>query len=172
MVWCAVKVLRAGPAPLTLVSLGGYKEPVTVPADTPRIYADFNGLRNPSCTEGRLSVALDTLGTLRELTNAGVRLVEGLRLTVYDWSDEEEDLEADATVLYDQDGGLWWAELDQSGYRYVPKRDRTSSTRFLCLGCRYDLASNPVARGEWAPKVNACPSCGTAVAAAIAPPAA
>lgn len=145
---------------------------MAIPAGTPRIYADFNGLRNPNCTEGRLAVALDTLGTLRELTNAGVRLADGLRLTVYDWSDEEEDLEAEATARYDPDGGLWWAELALNGYEYVPKRSRATNPRFLCLGCRYDLASDPAAWGEWAPKVHACPSCGTAVAAAVAPPAA
>lgn len=140
--------------------------------DYPRIYADFNGLRHPDCTEGRLAVALDTLGTLRELTNAGLRLAPGLRLTVYDWSDDEEDLEAEATACYDPDGGVWWAELGPGGYEYVPKRDRTQSTHFLCLCCRYDLASDPAAWREWHPRVKACPSCGTAVTAAIASPAA
>lgn len=142
------------------------------PAGNLRIYADFNGLRMPEVTDGRLAVALDTLGTLRDLTNAGFRLAEGLQLTVYDWSDDEEDLEADATACYDPDGGLWWAELDPSGYQYVPKRDRATDPRFLCLGCRYDLASDPTVWGKWAPKVTACPLCGEAVGAALAPPAA
>jgi hypothetical protein len=72
-----------------------------------RIFADFNGLRNPDRTEGRLAVSLDTFGTLRDLTNPGPRLAENLRLTVYDWSDD--DLEAEATAWYYQDGGPWWA---------------------------------------------------------------
>ena len=143
-----------------------------IPEGNPRIYADFNGLHNPDRTGGRLSVALDTLGTLRDLTNAGLRLAEGLRLTVYDWSDEEEDLEAEATARYDPDAGLWWAELGPNGYEYVPKRDRAVNPCFLCLGCRYDLASDPTAWGEWTPRATACPCCGTAVTAAVAPPAA
>jgi hypothetical protein len=143
-----------------------------IPAGAPRIYADFNGLCRPDRTGGRLAVALDTLGTVRDLTNVGLRLVEGLRLTVYDWSDEEEDLEADATVRYDPEGGLWWAELGPSGYAYVPKRDRTADPRFLCLGCRFNLAFDPGASAGRAPRATACPRCGTAVAAAIAPPAA
>src|SRR3954464_2422500 len=86
-----------------------------LPAGTPRIYADFNGLCEPNRTDRPSAVALDTLGTLRDLTNAGLRLAEGLQLTVYDWSDQEEDLEAEATARYDPDGGLWWAELGAKG---------------------------------------------------------
>lgn len=142
------------------------------PAGTPRIYADFNGLCKPNITEGRPAVALDTLGTLSDLTNAGLRLVEGLRLTIYDWSDEEEDLEAEATARYDSGGGLWWAELGPNGYEYVSKRDRAPDPRFLCLACRYDLASDPTAWSEWEPIVTDCPRCGTALTAAIAAPAA
>lgn len=136
----------------------------------PRIYADFNGFGKPGITGGRPAVALDTLGTLRDLTNAGLRLVEGLRITIYDWSDEEEDLEAEATVRYDPDGGLWWAELGPSGYEYVSKRNRAPDPRFLCLACRYDLASDATAWGEWAPRATVCPHCGTALTAAIAAP--
>jgi hypothetical protein len=95
-------------------TLRGWTDLVLSPTGTPRIYADFNGLGNPDRTEGRLAVALDTLGTLRDLTNARLRLTEGLRLTVYDWSDDEEHLEAEATARYDPDDGLWWAELDPS----------------------------------------------------------
>jgi len=156
---------------VNLVS-GGCTDPTPIPVDTPRIYADFNGLCRPDRTGGRPAVALDTLGTLRDLTNAGLRLTEGLQLTVYDWSDEEEDLEARATARYDWNDSLWWAELGPDGYAYVPKRDRTTDLRFLCLGCRYDLASDPSTRGESASQAVACPCCGTAVAAAVAPPAA
>jgi hypothetical protein len=66
----------------------------------PRIYADFNGhdwsLRHP----GRHAVALDTIGSLQALSNAGLRLRDGVRLIVYDYSDDEEDLEAEATVRF------------------------------------------------------------------------
>lgn len=123
-----------------------------LPAGTPRTYADFNGLGKPY---GRLAVALDTAGTVRDLSNTGLRLAEGIVLTVYDWSDEDEDLEAEATARYDPDDRLWWAELGPDGDAYVPKRDRAVDSRFLCLGCRYDLAFDPGNRGGRAPWVGA-----------------
>ena len=143
---------------------------MTSHSSTPRIYADFNGFRRPDCTGGRPAVALDTFGTARDLANAGLRLAEGLRLSIYDRSDEEEDLEAEATARYDAAGGPWWAELGPGGHAYVPKRDRTPDPRFLCLGCRYDLASDPEAGGPRVPRVTACPRCGMATGAALAAP--
>jgi hypothetical protein len=143
---------------------------MVTPSGAPRIYADFNGLRRPERTGGRLAVALDTFGTLRDLANAGIRLSEGLELTVYDWSDDEEDLEAQATAHYDPERRVWWADLGARGYEYVPKRGRPIDPRFLCLGCRRDLASDPDTWGDGVPRVTACPRCATAVDAAIDPP--
>ena len=68
-----------------------------------RIYADFNGLvrgvRNPD----RIAVVLDTFGSLRDLSNAGLVLKEGLPLIAFDESDEKEDLEGHGTAQYDTD---------------------------------------------------------------------
>lgn len=133
-----------------------------------RIYADYNGLWRP---EGEpFNIPLDTFGSLRDLTNAGVRLRDGLALTVSDWNDEHEDLEADATARYDHDAGLWLAVLGPEGFRYVPAGDRTADRRFLCLGCRRDLGTGPTANESGRPTVDSCPHCGTAITAAIAPP--
>jgi hypothetical protein len=132
-----------------------------------RIYADYNGIgREPN---GRLSIPLDTLGSLRDLSNAGVRLTEGLVLTVVDWSDEEEDLEAEATTEYDAAVGVWLAMLGPAGYRYVPKGDRTADRRFLCLRCRRDLGTAD-ADDSGFPRLQTCPVCGTPINAAIAAP--
>lgn len=80
-----------------------------------RIYADYNGIRGPE--GGPLTIPLDTLGSLRDLTNAGIRLRDGTALTVVDASDEEEDLEADAAAHYDATAGVWLAVLGPEGYR-------------------------------------------------------
>ena len=87
----------------------------------PRIYADFNGLGSSRRTPGRLAVPLDAEGSRRDLDAAGVELRDGTRLTVFDWSDETEDLEAAATLYRDPTSEIWVAELDAEGYRYVPR---------------------------------------------------
>jgi hypothetical protein len=135
-----------------------------------RIYADFNGLE--VYEDGHRAVALDTFGSLRDLTNAGLRLRDGLRLTIFDWSDEEEDLEATATVRYDPARSVWLAEFTAESYGHIPKRDRSPDDRFLCLQCRADLATWSDAWRARMPLVESCPHCGAATASAIAPPAA
>lgn len=135
-----------------------------------RIYADFNGLDYPTVAGGRLAVALDTVGTVRDLSNAGVRLVEGLTFTVWDASDETEDLEADAIARYDARTGTWWADLGPAGYRYVPAQERRIDHRYLCLTCRRDLGEGRPSAAARAEDATVCPHCGT-LSAAIAPPA-
>lgn len=54
----------------------------------------------------------------------------------------------------------------------MPKGDRTPQQRFLCLGCRRDLASALTADEYGFPRVDSCPDCGTAITAAIAAPSA
>ncbi|HLM59214.1 MAG TPA: hypothetical protein VK308_00280 [Pyrinomonadaceae bacterium] len=66
-----------------------------------RIYADFNGLRISPRNHERSAVALDTFGSLRDLSNAGIKLKEEMPLIIFDWSDENEDLEGHCTAYYD-----------------------------------------------------------------------
>lgn len=54
-----------------------------------RISADFNGIDGHA--GAGLSVALDTFETLRSLANAQLRLREGVRLIIFDWSDDQEE---------------------------------------------------------------------------------
>jgi hypothetical protein len=136
---------------------------------TPRIYADFNGLQSSSRTAGRLAVPLDTIGTLRDLTNAALRLYDGARLLLFDWSDEEEDLESKATAYYDAKTRVWIAELDADGVAHVPKRDRTPDARFLCLQCRTNLAVD-ASENAGLPRLTVCGHCGAPMNAATAPP--
>ena len=136
-----------------------------------RIYADFNGLDRPAVTDGRWAVALDTVGTVRDLTNAGLRLVEGMAFTVWDASNDTEDLEGDAVARYDPSSGIWWADLGEASYRCVPAHHRGEDRRFLCLQCRRDLDGTEGLLGARAHAEPVCPRCGTPRSASIAPPA-
>lgn len=131
-----------------------------------RIYADFNGGMASPRDPSRWMVPLDTWGSLRDLSNAGVALREGLPLVIHADSDEDEDLEADAVACFDHDRGYWYAELEGE-IRYVPAYER-SVTRFLCLGCRADLGAE--ARVRAGAGGGRCPRCGHLIRAAIAAP--
>jgi DNA-directed RNA polymerase subunit RPC12/RpoP len=134
----------------------------------PRIYADFNGLQGSPRTEGRLAIALDTIGSVRDLAKVGLRLADGTRLVVYDWSDEDEDLEANVTTFYDPSARVWLGELDESGYCYVPAQPRTTESRFLCLQCRSEYAAKTVSIRQGSATL--CHYCGSRLDAPIAPP--
>ena len=158
-----------------------------------RIYADFNGLRISPRNHERSAVALDTFGSLRDLSNAGIRLKEEMPLIIFDWSDDNEDLEGHCKVYYDWQRKFWWAELDEQGVLDVPRDERKPVTEFLCLGCRKDLVltncfSEENSLEELKPAIIAgidesehiygkrtlpekkCPFCETLITAAIAPP--
>jgi hypothetical protein len=152
------------------VSFDSMREGEVTAVTYPRVYADFNGLVSSARTPARHAVALDTFGTLRELSNAGVRLREGDRIIVYDWSDDTEDLEGHGTVYFDADMHLWFVELDERGVMYVAAYDRTSDRRFLCLGCRTDLAADMPDSARPVPGLTACDHCGRSIGAALAPP--
>ena len=132
----------------------------------PRIYADFHGEQSSPRDATRIAVPLDTFGSLRDLSNAGIRLREGIRLVIYADSDESEDLEADCEVYYSPKHQLWFAELDSSGVRYTPCVELKDAGGFLCVHCRQPLSVAKFGR----PEVGACPTCGSPVDAAIAPP--
>jgi len=55
-----------------------------------RIYADFNGLVDGVVNPKRTAVVLDTFGSLRDLSNAGIVLSVGLPLVAFDESDESD----------------------------------------------------------------------------------
>ncbi|MBX9583581.1 MAG: hypothetical protein K2X87_25040 [Gemmataceae bacterium] len=67
------------------------------------LYADFNN----ADAEGR--VRLNGAGTLSDLARLGVRLRDGLPLTIHD-----EGLAADGEVVYSPSEGVWTARIDWS----------------------------------------------------------
>lgn len=133
-----------------------------------RIYADFNGLVSGPRNPQRRAVVLDTFGTLRDLSNAGLVLHEGLPLIAVDGSDDDEDLEGHGTAQYDREQAWWVIEFDELGVRYVPAGDRSPVEKFLCVSCKQSLPIN-TPNDAFDPKA-ACAQCGTSVMAAYAPP--
>ena len=132
-----------------------------------RIYADFNGLvRGPSL--GRTAVVLDTYGSLRDLSNAGVILSTGLPLIAFDESDEAEDLEGHGTAQYDLNRGWWVVEFDEQGVRYVPARRQQASAEFHCVKCKAVVPGATYSM-VWQPGFS-CGVCGASVLMAIEPP--
>ena len=133
-----------------------------------RIYADFNGLVRGPRNPDRTAVVLDTFGSLRDLSNAGVILKEGLPLIAVDESDDDEDLEGHGTAQYDHEREWWVVEFDEAGVRYVPAGTRTPVKEFLCVSCHRPLPiTTPYEAFD--PKAS-CASCGTSVLAALSPP--
>jgi hypothetical protein len=117
----------------------------------------------------RSSIPLDTWGSLRDLSNAGIRLHEGLKLVIHMDSDETEDIEADAVAYFDRERKWWYAELEGE-IRDVPAYDR-AVTQFLCVGCRADLGPEALVPDVAITKRYVlCPRCGQSIQAAIAPP--
>jgi hypothetical protein len=137
-----------------------------VPANPLRIYADFNGLvRGPA--QGRVAVVLDTYGSLRDLSNAGVVLRDGLELVAYDESDDVEDLEIHGVVRYDIKRQWWVVESDERGVMYVPAGERVRvDPGFHCVQCGHALAGLDAFQLD-----QACPHCATPVRIAMAAPA-
>ena len=133
-----------------------------------RIYGDFHRIFSSPRNSDREGVSLDRYGSLRDLSNAGVRLKEEMELTVFDWSDENEDIEVHCKVYYDWQREFWLAEFDERGIVDVPKGERKTETEFLCLGCRNNLKDYFSKHGR-NPETK-CPTCGTLITEAIAPP--
>ena len=133
-----------------------------------RIYADFNGLVAGVVNPSRTAVVLDTFGSLRDLSNAGVVLRRGLPLIAFDESDESEDLEGHGSAQYDYKCKRWVVEFDEMGVRYVPASQRNLDSDFHCVQCHSvlgDAAYNTVWRENFV-----CMACGTRAVAAFAPP--
>lgn len=94
---------------------------------SPKVYADFQNL------DASHRLRLTSQGTLRDLERQGIELREGLGLTVY--TDDEDDqgrpteLQADAVVHLDPDGGGWVAAIDWSALRHDDLGSGVDATR-------------------------------------------
>lgn len=75
----------------------------------PTICADFMN----ADPDGR--VRLTCVGTIKDLARLGVRLENGLRIVVSD----NDELEADAEVVYSTDEHIWVAKIDWDAIRRI-----------------------------------------------------
>lgn len=111
-----------------------------------RLYADFNAQLDLGGAGRPGRVHLNRMGTVRDLCAAGVKLREGLPLTLHMDSDVNEDIEVDAVARWIPDpasteGGYWVGEFDPNGFRDVPSVPIESVlTWFPCGSCRANLA--------------------------------
>lgn len=137
------------------------------PMDSMRIYADFNGLQRSNQDLTKSMVPLDTYGSLCDLAFAKIILTEGASFTIYDESDEEEDLEANAVARFDPGLGCWVAEIDDQEIRDVPTKGQKVSP-LVCVSCRGELAAFVAEEGLNGKTL--CPNCGTPVWLPIHPP--
>jgi hypothetical protein len=69
----------------------------------PRIFADFNN----ADTKGRLR--LITHGSVSDIEKQEIKLTNGMALVVYD-----DDLSADAEVIFSEEENIWVAKIDWS----------------------------------------------------------
>jgi len=67
----------------------------------PTIHADFNNADPRGC------LRLNCIGTIQDLSQQGVQLREGLRLTLHD-----EELEADGETGFSTEERIWVAVID------------------------------------------------------------
>jgi hypothetical protein len=74
--------------------------------ERPLIYADFNN----ADSGGRLR--LNCIGTAQDLARLGVRLEEGLEITLHD-----EEVQADGKVQYSDEERIWVAMVDWGAIR-------------------------------------------------------
>ena len=132
-----------------------------------RIYADFNGLHRSPHRSNKQIVPLDTFGSLCDLAHAGIVLAEGAKLTIFDQSDEEEDLEADAIASFDTTLQCWVAEIDAKGIRDVPAQG-AKRQGLVCVACRNDLEAFVAKEGL--SQNSCCPACEVPVLSPILPP--
>ena len=85
--------------------------------NSPKVYADFQNLNESN------QIRLNCAGTLRDLEREGIRLQDGLVLTLYtDDADDDglaDELMAEGIVRFDEAEGCWIAEIDWSELRHA-----------------------------------------------------
>lgn len=138
-----------------------------------RIYADFNGWLTGLEPEHK-AVCLEGFGTLRDLNAHHLKLYDGLELTLWSDSSDDEIMETRARVYWFADtrktrGGQWLADIDPQAVRYLSANPGDlAANRFLCSNCEIDLTET-LDRSA-IPPAGECPACRTPMGEALAPP--
>jgi hypothetical protein len=122
-----------------------------------RIFGDFKCILSSSRRKDFEAIPLNRFGSLCDLSRQGLVLSEGLTLTVFDSSDESEDLEADVVVYFDEPFGTWVGEFFKGSIRHVPTVSRPYP-ELECFNCHKDLQETIEKYGLNEKTV--CPTCG------------
>ncbi len=138
-----------------------------------RVYADFNKQLWSRSASGLMTLVLTTVGTLRDLSAHRIRLSDGVVLTFYSDSAENEELEVEGTVRFERGVAgpyreCWVADYRSSDIRYVPAAPGTTPSGHPCFGCGADLA--PMLREQGLSEESRCSECGIAVMTPVLPP--
>src|SRR2546422_8887350 len=109
---------------------------------TPRVYADFNDLPGPTDNDQRMW--LSYWGSLCDLARQRVRLRDGMRITVYDSSDGDEDMEVDGIARHNVSAAdirfNWYVEIEPATFRRVaPPMRELAPTILPCFHCGVHL---------------------------------
>jgi hypothetical protein len=87
---------------------------------------------------------LSYAGTLRDLNAQKIVLRDGLEVTVYSDSDEEEDIEIDGIVCFGKLGdtdysGEWYVRTNPNSMRFVKAVERGENFFIPCFKCGADI---------------------------------
>ena len=136
----------------------------------PRVYADFNGIEYPNPGGPEAEIVLTGYGTLASLCRQGLRLVEGMKLILY----EPNDIECEGVAHFDRArrdpagrSGEWVVRINHTLTREnVTEKDEPNT--HPCSSCGVDLHS--LFEGLGRSYTEHCSLCGTSVMAPLAPP--
>jgi len=78
---------------------------------TPTVYADFHN------ADSRGRIRLNCVGTIRNLAEQGITLIEGLPLRLTD----EDELEANGVAHFSEEERLWVAVIDGNAIRQMSR---------------------------------------------------
>lgn len=134
------------------------------PEMTPQIYSDFNGYCRGDESDW---VELDTYGTLVDLHFYQICLEEGLPLTAWDHSDDDEVMEVTGQCRYHgaAERPHWCLHFEREAFRYVPTTLDRPPRPWLCFKCRSLLPQS-----VRLPDGQVCPACGLSIHHPWGPP--
>jgi hypothetical protein len=144
---------------LTATPLGGFMK-------KPLIFSDFNGLDR---VEGYIS--LEYHGSVCDLSNQKVKLSQGLPLTVYDPSDENEVMEFDGVAEYLDKHNSWYLKYKKESFRRLLKSDAHKGSGLLnCFHCGEHVSTKTWITKNGYNLTLRCNTCGKYVLESILPP--
>jgi hypothetical protein len=136
----------------------------------PRVYADFNAIEYPVKGGSIAEIPLTGYGTLASLSRQSLRLIEGMKMVLY----EPNDIECEGVAHFDRTRtdpagrhGEWVARINHRLTKdNLTEKDEPKT--HPCLDCAIELST--VFKGHERSYTEHCPACGTSVMASMQPP--